>query len=89
MKTFKLRAETRTDVDNLLKLIPKSEKVQILIETESITLKGQKFLIPDVDLTIETDTLTLPQLKKFIEQVPDGHVMYETVKPLSKYTGIR
>lgn len=89
MKTFKLRAETRTDVENLLELIPKNEKVQVLIEEATITLNGHKILLPDVDLTIEVNTLTLPQLKKYIAQVIDGHVMYDTVKPLMKYTGIR
>jgi hypothetical protein len=89
MRTFKLRAEGKPDVVALLKKLPKSEKVQILIDEQYITVKGQEFLLPDVELTIETKSLTLSQFKKIIDQVVDGHVMYQTVMPLAKYTGIR
>lgn len=43
---------------------------------------------PDVVCTIETN-LPLKWLRRYMRDVPDGHVMRQTLSPLATYTGQR
>jgi len=58
-----------------------------ILGATSLTIETEKGL-PDVTLEFDSD-LTLDQIKTKIKQVPDGHVMIQTIKPALEYTGIR
>ncbi len=76
---YKLRAEGINDVLNFLLSAAKSIK--------SYKIIGNSF-IPDVEFEFESK-LTQSELEEILEQIPDSHVMLETLKPLAEYTGER
>ena len=76
---YKLRAECLADLVNFLKLTG-SIKMGLVIELDN------KF--PDCICTLETSA-RLDTIKKILEEVPDGHVMIQTLSKESLYTGTR
>jgi hypothetical protein len=87
---YKFRAEAPIDVTRFLQMA-KISGVQISnlkIEPQTITNEGAKVPIPDVEVVFQSNS-TLEALKKILAQVPDGHVMYETIAEFSSYTGER
>ena len=44
--------------------------------------------VPDVEFEFETN-LTLDEVIEILKNVPDGHVMYQSVQPIADYTGER
>jgi len=74
---YKFRAELLADTSLLRRLLPLAQ-----IEIEEISPLG------DVEVTIRT-TASIDELSEIFGLIPDGHVMVETLTPLSAYTGKR
>lgn len=79
MNVFKFRAECQNDVSKLMKHIPRKEFN--ILEKETDTLEG-------VTITFKT-RLPIIRIMRYMGLVEDGHVMYQTISPLEKYTGER
>lgn len=76
---YKLRAEGLND---FLAFLQKG----MYFRVKSFTIEPMG--IPDVVVTFETDA-SLSEIKSKLREVPDSHVMLETVKPVNAYTGDR
>jgi hypothetical protein len=76
---YKLRAECFTDVAHLVQ----SEYFQI-----SAFNMVRKDSLPDVEFEFTT-VLTIDELITAMKPIRDAQVMYQTVKPVSEYTGER
>lgn len=99
MTVFKLRTECRKDVTELLELMP--PQVSLTLHLEGQWLGDDAWppqWIPDVVATItlapfpgheEETTVTLADMVALCREVPDGHVMAETVRHEKDYTGER
>jgi predicted transport protein len=79
MMTFKMRAEGVNDVFEFVRMFSKNIKEYRIIGNT---------IIPDVEFEFETKR-TLNTILNTLRQIPDSHVMVETVKPISEYTGVR
>ena len=72
---YKLRAECLLDI---LKLFKTCHFPNLKIEMKA------------PDCTLEFESVSgIEELKFFIKQIPDSHVMIETLAPLAEYTGER
>jgi hypothetical protein len=80
MKQYCYRAECPIDEVRLMLELPREEVVSV--ERTETPLGGYASL-----LTVRT--LTLEQVRDFMRQVEDGHVMVQTVQPPKLYTGER
>jgi hypothetical protein len=78
-KVYKLRAEGLND---FLAFLQKGMYMRV----KSFTIKP--IGVPDVEVSFETDA-SLSEIKSKLREVPDSHVMLETVKPINEYTGER
>ena len=79
MKKYKLRAEGLNDIFEFTNLLKKSMgKYIINLETGP----------PDVEFEFESSE-PIETLMEILSNIPDSHVMMETLQPKSKYTGIR
>lgn len=80
MKKYKLRAEGINDV------------LQFLYNQQEMGIHSAKIktrsVVPDVEVTFKSE-MELDQIKTFLESIPDGHVMVDTVALEKDYTGIR
>ena len=79
MKKYKLRAECMQDIFEFTKLF--------------IPFMGKYILSgctghPDVEFEFESSE-PIETIMKNLSNIPDSHVMMETLQPKSKYTGIR
>ena len=81
MAKFKLRAECEADVFIAIRQLGPAF-------TGPITIASIGKLGFDTTLTFEA-ALTLPQVRKILEGIVDGHVMAETVALEADYTGNR
>ncbi len=79
MMTFKMRAEGVNDVFEFVRMFSKNIKEYRIIGNT---------IIPDVEFEFETKK-SLHIVLNTLRQIPDSHVMVETVKPISEYTGVR
>jgi len=79
MEKYKLRAEGMNDVFEFMKLAGRS--------ISNYTIHGNT-IIPDVEFEFESSAPFL-KLMTTLHKVPDGHVMCDTLQPISKYTGER
>jgi hypothetical protein len=78
--TYKFRAECAWDVTELLR--------ETKIKYEKITIiPSQRF--PDVEVEIESESMNHQDMIDCLKCVIDGHVMWQTVQPISEYTGVR
>lgn len=78
-KIYKLRAEGLND---FLAFLQKGMYFRI----KSFTV--QPIGVPDIVVSFETDA-SLSEIKSILREIPDSHVMLETVKPINEYTGDR
>lgn len=78
-KTYKLRAEGLNDFLAFL-------QNDMYFKMKSFTIEPTGF--PDVVVTFETSS-SLSEIKEKLKEVPDSHVMLQTVKPINEYTGER
>jgi len=78
VRCYKFRSECEIDVNNLVNLMGR----------DIISIKKSKDYFPDSDVELVTG-LTLREIKDYISQVQDGHVMYETIALHYLYTGER
>ena len=78
---FKFRAELESDVDALIKLLPQEL-------SHTIKIKFIQPPLPDVEVDLYTP-LTLKDVRYFICQIENGHVMLETLTYHTQYTGNR
>ena len=78
---IKFRAECYSDIELFFDLLPLGERLYT-----SLPPSGS---IPDIEATIELKTLSLDDAKALMMQIPDGHVMLETVSYENAFTGIR
>lgn len=76
MNNFKFRAECLHDVVELLKIMP----VQ--------SYKIQTIGIPDVEVEFSCDAFR-DEIINYMEQIPDSHVMIQTLRDADDYTGTR
>ena len=83
MTTYKLRAECSQDVYRFYRAMKPEFKGLV-----SSFRMVQRLPIPDVELTFKSKK-SLPEIRKILSKIVDGHVMLETVQPLKKYTGER
>ena len=76
---YKCRAECMHDVMRL-----------ITIGKESISIIDMEVVrgVPDVEV-IFNSSLNLQEIIELMAEIPDSHVMYQTVKPTEFYTGKR
>ena len=77
--TYKMRAEGVNDVFEFVRAMGGNIKEYRIIGNT---------IIPDVEFEFETKK-SLHIVLKTLRQIPDSHVMVETVKPISDYTGVR
>ena len=77
--TYKMRAEGVNDVFEFVRAMGRNIKEYLIIGNT---------IIPDVEFEFETKK-SLHIVLKTLRQIPDSHVMVETVKPISDYTGVR
>lgn len=78
-KVYKLRAESLND---FLAFLQKGMYMRV----KSFTV--EPIGVPDVEVSFETDA-SLSEIKSKLREVPDSHVMLETVKSINEYTGER
>lgn len=76
---YRFRAECDDDVLALRKIL----RGKLLKIQQTVTSP-----FPDVEVKIITK-LTINEIKRAMEKVPDGHVMYETIALANEYTGER
>lgn len=77
--TYKMRAEGVNDVFEFVRAMGRNiKKYRIIGNT----------IIPDVEFEFETKK-SLHIVLNTLRRIPDSHVMIETVKPISEYTGVR
>lgn len=77
MPVYKCRAELHSDINEV---ISKCVLNNIYIYTHSIH---------DVEWVFETDDLELNELIEFIKDIPDTHILYQTLQLEEEYTGER
>ncbi len=77
--TYKLRAESDLDVLELVRLSPR---------VNSLTFEYPDSALRACVVTFKSE-LCLAELLLLINQIPDGHVMTDTVARKAKYTGER
>lgn len=77
--TYKLRAEGLND---FLAFLQKG----MYFRVKSFTVETTSG--PDVVVSFKTDA-SLSEIKSKLDEVPDSHVMLETIKPIKEYTGER
>lgn len=81
---YKLRAECKHDVKQLSCILS-----QFTITEEKIdecNING--IPIPDVEYTFDVNQ-TIEEVIEIIKDIPDSHVMYQTIETIDKYTGER
>jgi hypothetical protein len=76
---YKFRAECQYDVD-VFKYGNEHEISNLKIENDKD--------FPDVYVTFDSD-LPLEEIIYLMREVEDGHVMYQTLRPIQEYTGER
>jgi hypothetical protein len=79
IKTYKLRAEGLNDFLAFL-------QNDMYFKIKSFTI--EPIGVPDVVVTFDTSS-SLSEIKQKLREVPDSHVMLQTVKPINEYTGER
>jgi hypothetical protein len=79
VKTYKLRAEGLNDFLAFL-------QTGMYMKIKSFTV--EPIGVPDVVVTFETES-SLSEIKSKLKEVPDSHVMLQTVMPINEYTGER
>ncbi len=77
--TYKMRAEGVNDVFEFVRAMGSNIKEYRIIGNT---------IIPDVEFEFETKK-SLHIVLNTLRGIPDSHVMVETVKPISEYTGVR
>lgn len=77
MNTLKMRFEATADLCGFLNICA----------AKAISLRNFESDRMDV-VAFDTD-FTLVEIKEVLQQVPDGHVMVDTVAPIAAYTGER
>ena len=75
--TYKMRAEGVNDVFEFVRAMGRNIKEYRIIGNT---------IIPDVEFESKK---SLHIVLNTLRQIPDSHVMVETVKPISEYTGVR
>jgi len=83
-ETYKFRAECQEDIDRLFELLPPG-----IVKWFEITPFPDGPQFPDRECTITTIGLKKRNIKAYMRQVKDGHVMVETLALKNKYTGER
>jgi len=78
MNTYQFRAELKSDV----------EALEQTLRAQYIYLDSGSKELPDVQVLLIT-TRSLDEVIGFMKQIPDGHVMVDTVQPASEYHGER
>lgn len=79
LNTYKLRAEGLNDFLSFL-------QTGMYMKMKSFTI--EPIGVPDVVVSFVTDA-SLSEIKSKLKEVPDSHVMLETIKPINEYTGER
>ncbi len=77
--TYKMRAEGVNDVFEFVRAMGSNIKEYRIIGNT---------IIPDVEFEFETKK-SLDFVFNILTDIPDSHVMIETVNPISEYTGVR
>ncbi len=77
---YKLRAEVSRDVIEFLGIAH--------TDLTDFRMTRVNLFIPDVEFEFETH-LSLTEVIQQLKRLIDGHVMYQTVKPINEYTGER
>ncbi len=85
---FKLRAEAWMDLVSLADALFPHGRPPRKFSSLSIVVTYDASDLPEFVMEL-TSTLTLEELLDVIWQLEDGHVMYETVQPIERYTGER
>lgn len=76
---YQFRAECRHDAERFYE-----ENSEAIANLTITPWEG----FPDVDVTFESH-LELNEIIELMKDIDDGHVMYQTVKPIDEYTGER
>jgi DNA repair photolyase len=85
--TYKLRAEAWSDLVQLgSALMPNGHPLKC--DAFSMGASWEDGL-PEFEMTVSSARIPLDELLAMISRVPDGHVMYETLQPIERYTGER
>ncbi len=85
--SYKFRAECLTDIVRLLAILPDFDIQVISVFIEPISVKWTK--LPDRVCTLDLHPVNHSRIIEAIEQVPDNHVMAETLNYTNYYTGER
>ena len=82
MNVYKFRAECDADVDNLMRLLIEAGYItSCLINKEDIT-------VPDIEVSLISE-ISIDDLRYYMKQIEDSHVMIQTLNTCDKYTGER
>jgi hypothetical protein len=84
---YKLRAEAWIDLVNLAEaLMPQGAPP---VRCTSFTIEATGIGPDPIFEMAVTSSLALDDLLAIIDDIEDGHVMYETIQPIEHYTGER
>jgi hypothetical protein len=86
-QTYKLRAECLSDINAFINNLGEiSDSSLVEFKVTPIMVNGLR--LPDCVLEV-TSTLTIDDIRNVLAEIPDSHVMMETVTLKEKYTGDR
>lgn len=86
MNHYKLRSECMADITNLKERL-NEQGINVYEESMDKMYIGN-MQIPDMIYSFKTEE-TLENIKCAIQDVEDGHVMYETIETVENFTGER
>lgn len=82
MNTYKLRAECWDDIQKMY------EELGDDVIPFGVTIHKDKSGLPDVEAVFKSP-LPWQKIIDLMLCIEDGHVMYQTIKPIEEYTGER
>lgn len=84
---YKFRAECIADAYNVINKLGKLSH-EALQEVKIIPIFMDGLRLPDCEVELKTSLHFIALLTQ-LRDIPDGHVMLESVQPIEKYTGER
>tara|TARA_R110000868_G_scaffold275187_1_gene534865 strand:- start:177 stop:440 length:264 start_codon:yes stop_codon:yes gene_type:complete len=83
MTTYKFRAETLIDIE-----LFKIQAGGHISNLKAIPNDPETSTFPDITITFDSE-MPIENLIYIMRKVEDGHVMFQTLKPIEEYTGER
>lgn len=88
-KVYRWVAECPIDDEELLKRIPSDELIEFRTVQRMPNAPTTPTILDCLLSEAKVRSLTLDQLRDIMRDIPDGHVMVQTVQPKDRFTGER